>query len=184
MGSKRHKKRFLPLTERKTRSNSHYKRVNSEKNFLLVILIWLSSCGIPYVAPESGLTAKLILDSKSKYYDTNNLRFAINDGSGCGKAIIITDQSEKTEYIIPANKQIFVSYSVVSGSAYCTVSGSFNSETDKAYFVYGSGFDTCEINVSDITENKKNKPIKLERAHIGPWTSSKICKDRRFFGNM
>ena len=114
------------------------------KKFAIIIGItmFLSACAVPYIAPESGPTSKLVLDAKSTY-GSNSIRFAVNDGTGCGKVFKIKDQTQRTEYIIPANKEIFVTYGVVVGSAFCRVSGAFDSEEGKSYFVSGSGFDRC-----------------------------------------
>jgi len=162
--------------------------IKMQKLLLIVSLTFFTGCAqlVPYEPPSKGPISKLILPAKSTSYSFGfngaTTWFAISDESGCGefyKPKKALDEHKSTEYIIPANKDVFINFGAYVGNATCHIARVINNvEEDKVYVVNVSVKDNyCTLAVTKKSKNEEI-PIKMNMAYVESGFGHKICKHK------
>ena len=155
-------------------------------NVVLLSAILSGCASAPYVEPDSGPTAVLVMQSnKSDYkllggFSGSSVRLAVADGSGCGKLKSIEDvpeDQEQVRYKIPASESIFLNYGVTRGNSSCSVTATFVPEEGKEYLVTSVSAGACLISVSSV-ENGSKTQVNIEKAYVDTWSAQKACKSK------
>ncbi|MFA7571959.1 MAG: hypothetical protein WCY75_12030 [Sulfurimonadaceae bacterium] len=144
---------------------------------------------IPYVPPVEGPMSTLALPADfTKYsfgFSGAFTYFAIADESGCGEFYgnkQVPKEQKTAEYIIPANKSVFIHYWAYIGNSSCRVTRVIKDiKEKKTYEVKGIvKWDRrdmrhyCSIDVIEQTENERIF-IDTDEAYIQD--DSKVCKN-------
>ena len=151
------------------------------KKYWFILVFGLFGCASNYMQPREGNTSELVFSKLAATHGgiMQSFAFAINDGSGCGKTYKMDDKDKENKYLVPAGKEIFVSFGLIQGSGYCTESVSFESEKNAIYKIDSSYGAWCGLSVSK-QEVSGFKDIKVKKAYVDILAGRRICNTKKW----